>query len=659
MADNVTPIQNARKPRKSGGNDGSGNKPQTFGDYIIKQGAFYQVKQVRYGGDGGGTVKIPLCDTVEIPLCNFVAEIKEEISQNDGLTEQRFLRITGTRSDGYRLPEIQVPAAKFFGNQSNWAAEFWTTLVFVPPGFARPANLRAATELYSKLNGDISRRVVYGYTGWTRIEGQWCYLSGSGSISATGLNPGHEVHLGQGAMQHYQLPPQLVGEPLKQAALTLGKLLQACPNKTYIGAALLACIAKAPLGECALNDFVLWLHGSTGSRKSSLAAIALACFGTGFKDGFPASWQDSASNLFSKAFAAKDSILIVDDYKPAVSRNAAQRLHEAAEKFVRSTGNQGGPGRNNPDGSVKPEKFNRSLSIITAEDLPLGESLIARCLCLELDKHDVDNTVLSELQAVARNGELAGLMTAYIQYLAPRIDEFKQHLPESIRLLADAARSSTYFTSHPRAPIQFANLVAAMEIFTGFLADSEALTEAQANTLLSTVEDQLKQAFLLQTGYTEDQDEAFRSIGLMRSLLANGAAHIASKISQAEPEQLPYAWGWIKDESGHNTYKPKGNLIGWYAGAIGESGPEVWLEPNSAFKELQEYATRQGEPMLLNRNTLWRRWFQKGWIIKTEQRSDSNNPRLEVRRTVAGRRVSVIILPAEILVDKVTQPELK
>ncbi|PPC91068.1 MAG: cell wall-binding protein [Methylobacter sp.] len=649
MADKVTPIERARKPKHSGGGNGSGGKPQSFGDYIIKDGAFYQLKQVRNGSDGGGTV--------EIPLCNFVAEILEETVQNDGLDEKRCLRITGTRSDGYRLPEILVPTTKFFGNQSNWAAEYWSTLVFVPPGFARPANLRAAVELYSKLNGDISRRTVYGYTGWTRIEGQWRYLTGSGGLGEDGLNQGHEVQLGQGSMQHYQLPEPLVGELLKPAAANLTKLLAVCSDKRYIGAALLAAIAKAPLGECVPNDFVLWLHGSTGSRKSSLAAIALACFGNGFKDSFPASWQDSASNLFSKAFACKDGLLVADDFKPAQSRIAAQRLHELAEKFIRASGNHTGPGRNNPDGSVKSEKFNRSLTISTAEDLPLGESLIARCLCLELDKHDVSNAVLSELQAAARNGEVAGLMAAYIQYLAPRLDELKQRLPESVRLLAESARKTDYFNSHPRAPNQYANLVAGMEVFTGFLADSGALTEADANNLLSTVEDQLKQAFLAQAGYVENEDEALRSITLMRSLLANGNAYVASKITQEQPEQLPFAWGWVADESGNKQYKPKGNLIGWYAGAIGDGGPEVWLEPNAAFKELQEYASRQGEPFLINRNTLWRRLFQKGYVIKTEQRSDRSTPRLEVRRTIAGRRVTVIILPAEVLVDKVTQPE--
>ena len=43
------------KPGGNGGNSGGGNgssKTKRFGDYIIKNGAFYQIKSVRDGADG-------------------------------------------------------------------------------------------------------------------------------------------------------------------------------------------------------------------------------------------------------------------------------------------------------------------------------------------------------------------------------------------------------------------------------------------------------------------------------------------------------------------------------------------------------------------------------------------------------------------------------
>jgi hypothetical protein len=112
-----------RPPRKitpnknNGGNGGAGggggaDKAQRFGEYIIKNNAFHQVKTVKAGLDGSGVVEIPLCD--------FVAKITEEIVCDDGLSDTSFLRIEGRRNDGRMLPLADVPAKEFYSQQGNW-----------------------------------------------------------------------------------------------------------------------------------------------------------------------------------------------------------------------------------------------------------------------------------------------------------------------------------------------------------------------------------------------------------------------------------------------------------------------------------------------------------------------------------------------------------
>lgn len=60
----------AKNPGNTGGNGGSGSsKSLKFGDYVIKAGAFHQIKAVRAGPEGDGFV--------EFPLCNFTWRLSE------------------------------------------------------------------------------------------------------------------------------------------------------------------------------------------------------------------------------------------------------------------------------------------------------------------------------------------------------------------------------------------------------------------------------------------------------------------------------------------------------------------------------------------------------------------------------------------------------
>ncbi|WP_235209230.1 hypothetical protein [Methylobacter sp. BBA5.1] len=260
-------VKNASKPKptKTGGGSGSGkDATQRFGEYAIISGAFHQIKSVRTGQDGQGFVEIPLCD--------FVCQITEEVTQDDGLQDQSFLRIEGKRNDGLTLPAVDVPANKFYSTQANWVNEHYGTLAFVYPGASKRDNLRAAIHLYSKLKGDVPRRHVFRYTGWKRIGEQWHYLTGTGAITANGLHENVQVDLGTGHMGRYALPA-----PSEQIrADSIMDLLAICPGKPHIGAALLAAVARAPLGECHPTDYALFIHGITGAKKSAVTAIPLA-----------------------------------------------------------------------------------------------------------------------------------------------------------------------------------------------------------------------------------------------------------------------------------------------------------------------------------------------------------------------------------------------
>lgn len=643
---NVLELVNAaKKPtgKKTGNTGGSGggkpDKTQRFGDYLVKDGAFHQVKAVRSGGGDGEGV-------IEFALCDFVCKIVEEIQADDGLNDATFLRMEGRRRDGVALPVVDVPAKGFYSIQGNWANEHWGTLPFIYPGAAKKDNLRACIHLYSRLKGDVPRRKVFKFTGWKKIDERWHYLTGTGAITADGLIQGTEVDLGAGHMSRYQLPEPVTGEALKQSIADVLALFTVCPNKPHIGAALLAAVARAPLGECHPTDFAIWLHGLTGSRKSALAAIAQGFFGNFSARSFPANWSDSVNDCEMKSHQAKDGVFVVDDFKPSVSQAEAAKLHAMAERLIRNTGNQAGRGRRDSTMQAKAAPFNRSMMIVTAEDLPRGQSLLGRLLILELTRADVDNVALTRLQHAASAGRFAGLMSAYLQWLAPRMDELKKTFPQSVEALRNSAIQEGFASSHPRAPEIFANLVAGAETFLDFLLFVGMLTPELGGGWLKSIHDGLKQAFNEQGAYQAEQDETERFMQLLRAVFSSGSAHVACRENQAPPKSRPFAWGWRDKGSDAAGVSPMGDCIGWYYDASGTAPAEVWLQQDTAFKVVQQFARNQGDPFLISAPSLWRRMHEKGLILKTEPDKDRNKPRLTVKRMVAGRDVRVMVLSA-------------
>lgn len=643
-------VNSAKKPppKKSdnmGGNGGGkGSKnPVRFDDYAIINDAFHQIKVVK---DGEGGFK-----TVEIPLCNFTCHIVEEIIADDGLADTNFLRIEGKRSDGKLLPIIDVPIKSFYSSQANWVNEHWGTVPFINPGAAKKDNIRAAIQLYSCLNGDIPRRTIYKYIGWKKINGHWHYLTGAGSLTADGLISGAEVELGGGHMSRYQLTAPLKGDALRQAVNDTLALFSLCPSKPYVGVALFAAVARAPLGECHPTDFAIWLHGLTGSRKSAVAAIAQGFFGSFTARSFPANWSDSVNDCEMKSHQAKDAVFVVDDFKPSISQSEAAKLHAMAERLIRNTGNQAGRGRRGADMQAKAAPYNRSMMIVTAEDLPRGQSLLGRLLILELTRADVDNAVLTRLQSATEAGRFMGVLSAYLQWLAPRLDELKKTFPKNVEAFRNAAIRDGLATSHPRAPEIYANLVAGAELFLAFLETVGGVTSQSGNECLLTVESHLQQAFSEQGAYLTEQDEVERFLQLLRAVFSSGNAHVLCRLKQREPTLRPYGWGWRntgESPLGDKAFTPMGDSIGWYCDPTGNAPAELWLQQEAAFKVVQQFARNQGDSFLLSPASLWRRMHERSLILKTEP-DGKNKPRLTVKRTIAGRNVRVMVLSAELV----------
>src|SRR5262249_49285197 len=117
---------------------------------------------------------------------------------------------------------------------------------------------------------------------------------------------------------------------------------------------LLAGAYRAALGYA---DFSLFQEGPTGVFKSEQAALPPQHYGPGLDARhLPGSWSSTGNALEATAFAAKDALLVVDDFAPGGSVADVQRCHREADRLLRAQGNRSGRQRMRSDTSLRPPK---------------------------------------------------------------------------------------------------------------------------------------------------------------------------------------------------------------------------------------------------------------------------------------------------------------
>jgi hypothetical protein len=566
--------------------------------------------------------------TVGVPLTNFRAKIIEDRSEDDGLEAQRILRITA--SLGSRERTFDVPASQFAG--MNWPVAHLGADAVVFPGFTIKDHTRAAVQL---LSAPVPEKTVFTHLGWRKLHRGWAFLHAGGAIGTQGTVGGVEVDV-PGELQRCVLPAPPLGDELLNAVRACLGVLDVVPPRTAFP--LLAAVFRSPLGGC---DFALALTGPTGTGKTELAALAQQHFGPELDARhLPANWSSTANALEGVAFAAKDSILVVDDFSPGGSMYDVQRLHREADRLLRGQGNASGRQRMRSDGSLRPTKSPRGLIISTGEDVPRGQSLRARMLVLEVGPNDVDWSKLTECQSNAADGLYAAAMAGYLQWLAGRMDDIHRTLRGQIVSLRSQATTSA---QHRRTPEIVANLALGFRYFLEFAqtvgvigSEDASDIEAQGWHAFGEIADQQHQ-------HQRASEPTAQFLGLLQAAISSGRAHVVGP-DGAPPEQ-PETWGWRERTIGAGTFEraewqPQGDCVGWI------DGDDLYLEPEASFATVQRMAHDGGDSLSVGIRTLLRRMDERRLLRSRD------GDRLTTRRTLQGRKRAVLHLHSDLLGEK-------
>jgi hypothetical protein len=609
----------------------------TEAGYRIEAG---RICRERWTPDGG---------TVLVPLCNFTARITEVVTKDDGAEQTSRFTVAGDQPDGKFLPPVSVPAEEFAG--LGWVTPAWHGEAVVYAGQGTRDHVRAAIEMLSRSR---ARRTVYAHTGWRLVGDAWHYLHAGGAVGPDG-SCDVAVSLPD-ALAGFLLPAALAPVPLR-AKIAFGDLAQAAQREAdQLGHAvkasldllrlgperltfpLLAAVYRAVLGD---TDFALHLAGPTGSYKSEAAALAQQHFGPSMDARhLPASWSSTGNALEGLAFAAKDALLVVDDFCPTGSTADVQRQHREADRLFRGQGNRSGRQRMRADATLRPAKPPRGLTLSTGEDVPRGQSLRARLLVLEVSRGDFGpqpphpNPTLSACQKDAADGKYALALAGFLRWLAPQIAAVRARLRNDLAELRDQARGDG---QHARTPGIVADLALGLRYFLDFAQAIDSITADERADLYKRGWAALGEAAARQAEHVQAAEPCSHFLGLLTAALASGRAHVAGPDGH-EPKN-PAAWGWREVTFGAGQYQrtdwqPRGDRIGWM-----EDG-QLYLEPEASYAVAQALAGVQGEALAVSSRTLRRRLRERGHLASVAAEREV----LTVRRTLEGKRREVLHL---------------
>jgi hypothetical protein len=533
-------------------------------------------------------------------LTNFSARILTNVIEDDGIEEKNVLEMEARCRQ--RSQRFCVSASDF--PKMVWPIEKLGGEAIIAAGLGAKDHARAAIQ---QLSGDIERRTVYTHTGWRRIGGGWFYLHGDGAVGRDGLYDSVKVKLPQN-LAAFRLPEPPAGEQLKNAVRASLRSLDIAPHSCTVP--LFAAIWRSVLGA---SDFSVHATGPTGTFKTSVTALAMQHFGSGFDPAhLPGAWSSTANSNAAMQFTLKDALFLIDDFVPRGSRADVERLHRDADRIFRGQANNAGRGRLGRDGvSQRDANPPRSLTLSTGEDVPRGESLTSRVWRLGFSPGDVGVHGLTECQDDAAAGIYAEVMAAFLHYLAPLYASVKQSLPKYIE---EYRAKATRDGQHNRTPAVTANLMIGIQYFLKFARHHEVLTKAEAQEICKDAWRSLLNCAAAQTRGQASEEPAQRFVDLIASALSSGDAVLANA------------------ETGYVPSGTRGRVIGWVA------GDAVLLEPEAAFAAAQRLADQQGEGLPVGKQTMWKRLRERGFLAR---HGEGHNT---AQYTVAGVRRRVLCI---------------
>ena len=419
----------------------------------------------------------------------------------------------------------------------------------------------------------------------------------------------------------------------------LSDILQNFSNLIDDGTALLLVGAafRSTLSYFTKSTVSIFVQGTTGTYKSATSGCIQAFFGKNFNGThLPENWSSTGNALEKKAFLCKDAAFVIDDFVARGTPSEVSRLHRDAERVLRAQGNQSGRDRLTSTTALRGAYIPRGMILATGEDVPNGHSLQARCVILSVRKGATDINILTVLQKLAEEEVLAQLMSNFLSWVAGKADA--KQINDLMKIAHSDCMIKLPTSGHTRMRDNLASLMSGVWLLLQFGKELCDFSEGEITRLKSATLNAANKIAELQITADKEASDADRFIELLRSSLAMGAGHLATK--KGFCPSLPSAWGWeITGTRGNEIPYGQGTKIGWI------DGNEILLDMTATLSVLKPLSTRLGNHLGSSERAINKALFEAGMLAKCDE------GRHKTKVSVEGRRVPVISLPVSCVMD--------
>lgn len=558
------------------------------------------------------------------PISNFLAIIDEQVNYNNGRDISTDYKIHGIIINNYkRLPQIRVDKSSL--EAFNFVLNpKWKLDAIISAGPSNKDRMREVTQIISK--EDVVNKNIYAHTGFTKIDKKLVYLYHGGFIG--NINEKIEVDLSDDKLQQYCFTDKEFD--IQDALETSFSILDLADIKITIP--LLATTYLAPLTsilkEEGINaDYILWIEGKTGTRKSSVAAMILSHFGDFSRNSFPSSFRDTLNSIEKKAFISKDTINIIDDFNP---ENLGKRKLDIAEKLFGMYGDRAGRDRMSQDGqTLKSPYIARGLCMVTGESFPdVAQSRLARAIIVDIKKDSIDLSKLSNLQD--NKEQLAFSMKKYIEWIIENEADIRKYSRRKMKELQQATQNNDI---HGRTNEAVNVMTIGFIIFLNFLQEYSIINIEQKKeledicykTLLSVAEKQAQEI--------DDSNPVNMFVSALEQLYTTNRIYLKdyNDCTKTEFDNI--------------------TLVGFVDNKASEEGLYYFF-PDILYKEVVKFYKEQDIKFPISKSALWKYLDTEGYLYKTPKMT-----RRTVRRQIPNTDNDLPFIP--ILQEKMRNIYLK
>jgi hypothetical protein len=373
-------------------------------------------------------------------LTNFTVEIKESITKKSVFMKENKI-LKGQINMAYRSYEFEINA-ELYGNNSAFCQALFSVagsnVVFEQKNLDR---IRACICLFGHKN--TVEKFIYEDHGYSSIKTPSLYRSGDVNITPEGITSvedgktcidenSYARHLGLADISDEDFREVVnvikndflgIQDPIVMYT-ALAHTIQASIHGPYIDAFLPKKISP-----------LLWITGVAGTGKSVVAGFCQMFYGN-----FPniLHIESTARSLHQDTMFFKDSVLIFDDFKDALSRDKMlpliQGIYDRAPR-----------GRLTSSLRHAVSPFCRGLVFVTAEDIFSGESsVLSRCIVVRAKKRAYIKKDDDRMNKISSYQDLfRGVTAKFIHYMMtthPNPKDTKSMFMESIEYIKVALK---------------------------------------------------------------------------------------------------------------------------------------------------------------------------------------------------------------------------